>query len=82
MSAKHSKDIAHMNPTTAAALIMEATNSASPKALTPQRLIPKTETRKIVVARGGGIVSVSFQYVRTLSAAMISRGTMVSQFMA
>lgn len=70
-----------MKPTTAAAFIKDATNSASPNARTPQRLMPNTDTRNMAMAAGSGINSECCQKVSVLSAAMISRGMTTSHCM-
>lgn len=46
---------AYMNPITAVTLIMEKVYSASPYALTPNKLIAMMTTRKIVIAAHPGI---------------------------
>lgn len=65
-----------MKPMTALTLMMAKMNSASPKLLTPHKLMPRMTARKRVT--NTALLIVSFQYDIVIDAAMISRGNTVS----
>lgn len=68
--------ITYMKPITALTLMMAKMNSASPKLLTPHKLMPMMITRKRVTKRA--LFIVLFQYDIVIEPAIISNGNTVS----
>lgn len=68
--------LAYIKPTTAIILMNEKTNSASPYALTPNRLSMIIISKKIVTQTACEISA--FQYWMVMDAATISRGSVTS----
>ena len=66
----------HMKPITALTLMIAKTNSASPKLLTPHKLMAMMTIRKTVTKTP--LLIVSFQYDIVIEAAIISRGSTVN----
>lgn len=65
-----------MKPMTALTLMMAKMNSASPKPLTPHKLMPTMMARKRVT--NAALLIESFQYDMVIDAAIISNGNTVS----
>lgn len=69
-------ELTYMKPITALTLMMAKMNSASPKLLTPHKLIPMMIARKRVTNMA--LFIVLFQYDIVIDAAIISSGNTVS----